>query len=96
MMWQKLPSIPLNARVPYWMVGDVMLTTGIRDGVNLLPMEYCVARNVDPGVLIIRYVWPALGRPEVLSVLRVCVLGEVSLLFRRLRLAALLCTRMCD
>ncbi len=38
----------------YWMVGDVMLTTGIRDGVNLLPMEYCVTKNERPGVLFIR------------------------------------------
>ncbi len=42
--------------VRYWMVGDVMLTTGIRDGVNLLPMEYCVTKNERPGVLIIRWV----------------------------------------
>ncbi len=48
-------SVPLNERIPLWMAADVLMTTGIRDGLNLLPMEYCVARCSPPGVPIIRY-----------------------------------------
>ena len=46
-------SVSLNERIPLWMAADVLMTTGIRDGLNLLPMEFCVARRSPPGVLII-------------------------------------------
>ncbi|CAN0342837.1 unnamed protein product [Discosporangium mesarthrocarpum] len=50
-------SFTLQKRIPYLVVGDCMLNTAVRDGLNRLPLEYALAhqecRKDDPGVQLL-------------------------------------------
>lgn len=47
----EIPS--LNERLGLWAATDVFISTSIRAGLNLFPLEYVYAHNSPPGVLII-------------------------------------------
>ena len=43
--YEEVTSLSLHERVALWMVADVFLLTSIREGLNLLPLEYVFARK---------------------------------------------------
>ena len=47
-------SLNINQRVAMWLSGDIFLRTSIREGLNLMPMEYLFVRKEleDAGVII--------------------------------------------
>jgi trehalose-6-phosphatase len=47
-------SMTLQQRVALWTAGDVYLLTSIREGLNLMPLEYIYCRKdlADPGVVV--------------------------------------------
>eukprot|EP00560_Eucampia_antarctica_P002699 CAMPEP_0197834170 /NCGR_PEP_ID=MMETSP1437-20131217/21407_1 /TAXON_ID=49252 ORGANISM="Eucampia antarctica, Strain CCMP1452" /NCGR_SAMPLE_ID=MMETSP1437 /ASSEMBLY_ACC=CAM_ASM_001096 /LENGTH=1278 /DNA_ID=CAMNT_0043438661 /DNA_START=251 /DNA_END=4087 /DNA_ORIENTATION=- len=47
-------SLPIDQRLALWTASDVMMTTPIREGLNLLPLEYIYARKepAKPGIVI--------------------------------------------
>ena len=47
-------SLPIDQRLALWKVSNVLMTTPIREGLNLLPLEYVYARKKPstPGVVI--------------------------------------------
>lgn len=47
-------SLPIDQRLALWIASDVMMSTPIREGLNLLPLEYIYARKQPekPGVVI--------------------------------------------
>jgi len=48
-------ELPLVKRLSYWLASDVFLSTPIREGLNLLPLEYVYARHANSaaGVTIV-------------------------------------------
>ncbi|KAJ0402921.1 hypothetical protein P43SY_005906 [Pythium insidiosum] len=44
---------PFRERIALWRVGDVQLTTVLRDGLNTSPFEYIVTHHASAGVLIL-------------------------------------------
>jgi trehalose-6-phosphate synthase len=53
--YQEVKLLPLADRVALWLAADVMLLTTIREGLNLMPMEYIFARkNLEhAGVVVV-------------------------------------------
>jgi trehalose 6-phosphate synthase/phosphatase len=47
-------SVPIDQRIALWNVADVLMITPIREGLNLLPLEYVYVRKepTPPGVVI--------------------------------------------
>lgn len=47
-------SLPIDQRLSLWMVTDVFMSTPIREGLNLLPLEYVFTKKkpLPPGVVI--------------------------------------------
>jgi len=47
-------SVPIDQRLSLWKVSDVLMVTPIREGLNLLPLEYVYAKKkpAAPGVVI--------------------------------------------
>jgi trehalose 6-phosphate synthase/phosphatase len=52
--YEEVPNLNLSERVALWLVADVFLLTAIREGLNLLPLEYVYARKDLPfaGVVV--------------------------------------------
>jgi len=52
--YEESQSLSLNERVALWLVADVFLLTPIREGLNLMPLEYIYARKDLPhaGVVV--------------------------------------------
>lgn len=46
-------SFPLDEVLPYFMISDVAMVTPLRDGLNLVAKEYCVAKVDLNGVLLL-------------------------------------------
>ncbi len=53
-VYEEVPRLSINERVALWLVADVFLLTSIREGLNLLPLEYIYARKDLPhaGVVV--------------------------------------------
>ena len=47
-------SLPIDQRLSLWKVSDVLMVTPIREGLNLLPLEYVFTKKkpLSPGVVI--------------------------------------------
>ena len=47
-------SLPIDQRLALWTISDVLMATPIREGLNLLPMEYIFTKKkpATPGVVI--------------------------------------------
>ena len=43
--YQEVTSLSLSERVALWLAADVFLLTSIREGLNLMPLEYVYARR---------------------------------------------------
>ena len=46
-------SFDIASRLALWSVTDVFVVTSVREGLNLLPVEYILAREQTPGVLVL-------------------------------------------
>eukprot|EP00510_Aplanochytrium_minuta_P001363 CAMPEP_0184010528 /NCGR_PEP_ID=MMETSP0954-20121128/3266_1 /TAXON_ID=627963 /ORGANISM="Aplanochytrium sp, Strain PBS07" /LENGTH=1204 /DNA_ID=CAMNT_0026290133 /DNA_START=236 /DNA_END=3850 /DNA_ORIENTATION=- len=51
--YEERSSICLNERLALLKAADIFLVTPVRGGLNMLPFEYVLARNDDPGCLIL-------------------------------------------
>lgn len=51
----EVENTDLASRLPLWRVGDILLTTSVRDAVNLYPFEFIYAHELKkkPGVVIV-------------------------------------------
>lgn len=51
----EVENTDLSSRLPLWRVGDILLTTSVRDAVNLYPFEFIYAHELKkkPGVVIV-------------------------------------------
>ena len=52
--YEEVTSLSVKERVALWLAADVFLSTSIREGLNLMPMEYIYARKdmENPGVVV--------------------------------------------
>ena len=46
-------ELDLRSRLAIFAITDVLVVTSLRDGLNLLPLEYMLAREADPGALVV-------------------------------------------
>ncbi len=46
-------SLPVEELMSYYLAADVMLVTPLRDGMNMVALEYCAARTDETGVLVL-------------------------------------------
>uniref|UniRef100_K3W8D4 CBM20 domain-containing protein n=2 Tax=Globisporangium ultimum (strain ATCC 200006 / CBS 805.95 / DAOM BR144) TaxID=431595 RepID=K3W8D4_GLOUD len=51
----EVENTDLASRLPLWRVGDILLTTSVRDAVNLYPFEFIYAHELEkkPGVVVV-------------------------------------------
>jgi trehalose 6-phosphate synthase/phosphatase len=50
--YEEAPSFPMDARVAIWQSSDVYLGSAIREGLNLMPLEYVFCKQEDPGAVV--------------------------------------------
>ena len=46
-------SLPIDELMSYYLAADVMMVTPLRDGMNMVALEYCAARKSNTGVLVL-------------------------------------------
>ena len=62
-------SLPVEELMSYYLAADVMLVTPLRDGMNMVALEYCAARHDDSGVLVLsEFAGAANYMPDALQV----------------------------
>ncbi|KAL1527321.1 hypothetical protein AB1Y20_015992 [Prymnesium parvum] len=51
--FQERVELDLAERLALWSVADVLVVTGVREGLNLVPLEFMVAREHRPGAIVL-------------------------------------------
>lgn len=51
--YEEIDEFPFHERIALWRVGDVQLTTVLRDGLNTMPFEYIATHKTAAGVVIL-------------------------------------------
>ena len=46
-------GLDIRSRLAYFAITDVLVVTAVREGLNLLPIEYMLARESHPGVIVL-------------------------------------------